>query len=136
MAQNRSLLGGKGAPGFTGKKIPRPNFLWAERKILCRHAIPSQKPHTARELPVCPPYLSSGFMVGTKSSTHDSIPFCKFYRLYMGFYSTSLHHSHLFRESKNEVWCKKWCKWCIAIFSFGFYSIAISLVYHSTTFSS
>lgn len=44
----------------------------------------------------------------------------------MGFYSTSLHYSHLFRESKNAVWCKKWCKWCIAIFSFGFYSIAIN----------
>ena len=80
--------------------------------------------------------LSKLFIVGTKSSTHDLIPFCKFYRLYMGFYSTSLHHSHLFRESKNEVWCKNWCKWCISLFSFWFYIIAISPVLHSTTFSS
>lgn len=78
----------------------------------------------------------NGFIVGTKSSTHDLIPFCKFYRLWMGFYSTSLHHSHLFREGKNEVWCKNWCKWCISLFSFGFYSITISPVLHSTTFSS
>lgn len=81
-------------------------------------------------------YLSNCFIVGTKSSTHDLIPFCKFYRLWMGFYSTSLHHSHLFREGKNEVWCKNWCKWCISLFSFGFYSITISPVLHSTTFSS
>ena len=54
----------------------------------------------------------------------------------MGLYSTSLHHFHLFREGKNEVWYKNWCKWCIAIFSFGFDSIAISPVFRSTTFSS
>ena len=47
----------------------------------------------------------------------------------MGLYSTSLHHSHLFRKGKNEVWCKNWCKWCIAIFSFGFDSIAIVLCF-------
>lgn len=90
----------------------------------------------ARDMPNINTQIYLFFICGTKSSTHDLIPFCKFYRLYMGFYSTSLHHSHLFRESKNEVWCKKWCKWCIAIFSFGFYSIAINPVFHFTIFSS
>lgn len=126
--------------------ISRKNRVFEIKSLLfiCVYMLPvwCQKPFSYRLFNfVCYVYGSCTnsylfFICGTKSSTHDLIPFCKFYRLWMGFYSTSLHHSHLFREGKNEVWCKNWCKWCISLFSFGFYSIAISPVFHFTTFSS
>lgn len=54
------------SPRFHRQKNAPPKFSLGGAENLGRHAIPSQTPHTARELPVCPPYLSSGFMVGNK----------------------------------------------------------------------